>query len=111
MRRLVIFLTGFAVIGLISFSLIARNLSGKGGNNAEINAPKRELLPHEFSTFTSAVCESKEDAVHCKDEIFINCSGKILKAGDVAECNGVRLDTSQVSGFAVFGKDWKDPRI
>ena len=102
MRGLVIFLLILAAI--VSFSVIAVNIDFE----KETNEESKEL---EFSTFTSAVCEDIEDFVHCKDEVFVNCNGEISKVADVAECNGLKLNISQVNGFAVFEKDWKDPRI
>ena len=105
MRGLVIFLLIVVIIALISFVDVNINNS----NNKKIEA-KEDSKILEFSTFTSAVCENKEDFVHCRDEIFVNCNGKISKTVDIAECNGIKLDIPKVSGFAVFGKDWRDPR-
>ncbi|MBS3104715.1 hypothetical protein J4234_00490 [Candidatus Woesearchaeota archaeon] len=103
MRGLVIFLTVLIVV--VSVSFVAANIS-----NDKI-APKEQLKVIEFSTFTLAVCERGKDVVRCKDEFFVNCNGKITKAVDVAECNGMRVDVPKALGFATFGKDWKDPRI
>lgn len=64
----------------------------------------------EFSTFTSAVCENKEGAVYCRDELFVNCNGNISKADGVAECGGITQNVPKVTGFAVFDEGWKDPR-
>ena len=102
MGGLVIFLLILVVIA--SFSFIAYSINN---NKIETKEPNKEF---EFSTFTSAVCENKEDLVHCKDEVFVNCNGKISKAIDVAECNGMKLNIPEGSSFAVFEKDWKDPR-
>ena len=105
MRGLVIFL--LILVLVISFSFVVlsiNNLSYKKIENKEEN----KIL--EFGTFTSAVCENKEEVVHCKDEVFVNCNGKVSKVLDAAECNGFKLDAPKVSGAAVFGKDWKDPR-
>lgn len=100
MRGSVIFLLVLA--GMASFSFVALSAdSEKTGNT--------KLL--EFSTFTSAVCEAKEEVIHCKDEVFMNCNGNVSKAADVAECGGLRLDVPKASGFAVFDGDWKDPRL
>lgn len=96
MRGLVLFLLMLAAI--VSFSFIAVNIDFKKEAN-----DKAKLL--EFTTYTSAVCEDAKDFVHCKDEVFVNCNGEISKAADVAECNGIKLNTSQVSGFAVLEKD------
>lgn len=103
MRGLVIFLLALVLIASFSFVAVSFN------NNTKIHASEREFLS-DFSAFTSAVCEDKKDFVYCKDELFVNCNGKISKAVDVAECNGLRLDMPKVNGFAVFDKDWKDPR-
>ena len=110
MRGLVIFL--LIVVFIASFSFVAANLDslniGKN-KNKEVQV-REETKAFEFSTFTSAVCENKEDLVHCRDEFFVNCNGKIAKAVDFAECNGIKVEVPKVLGFAVFSKDWKDPR-
>lgn len=102
MRGLVIFLLVLVVIA--SLSVVAINLK-----NNKVEA-KKESKSFEFSAFTSAVCENKENFVYCKDEVFVNCNGKISKATDVAECDGMKIDVPKVTGFAVFEKEWKDPR-
>ncbi len=102
MRGLVLFL--LILVAIVSFSVIALNVDFE-------KEAKEEAKELEFSTYTSAVCEDIEDFVHCKDEVFVNCNGEISKVADVAECNGVKLNISKVNGFAVFEKDWKDPRI
>lgn len=102
MRGLVIIL--LVLMGIASFSFVAANINS---NKIETKEEHKEL---EFSTFTSAICENKEEVVHCKDEIFVNCNGKISKAIDVAECNGIKLDIPKATGFAIFEKGWRDPR-
>lgn len=97
-----VLLLALAVL-IVSCSLIAGDINDKEIIN---DVPKIS----KFNIFTSAVCESNGDSVHCKDEIFVNCSGKITKADDVAECSGIEIDLPKVTGFAVFGNDWKDPR-
>ena len=99
MRGLVILLI-LVVISSFSFAAYSLRLNDKAQANKHF----------EFSTFTSAVCEDKEGFVHCKDEIFVNCNGKISKAIEAAECNGFKVETPKTLGFAVFDKDWKDPR-
>ena len=105
MRGLVILLIVLFVIA--SFSFVAASMSNS--NNEKIkNNDQNKII--EFSTFTSAVCESKEEAVHCKDEVFVNCNGSISKVIDVAECEGLKINVPKATGTAVFGNDWKDPR-
>ena len=106
MRGLVIFALILAVMA--SFGLIVNSINND--KNTDVNEVKEESKPLEFSTFTSAVCENKENYVYCKDEFFVNCYGEISKAVDAAECNGIKIDTPKTLGFAVFEKDWKDPR-
>ncbi|MDP3765267.1 MAG: hypothetical protein Q8R04_02035 [Nanoarchaeota archaeon] len=101
MRGLVIFL--IVLVGIASFSFVAASISN-------VNEDEKEAKIAKFSTFTSAVCEKRADSVYCRDEFFVNCNGKISKAVDVAECNGVKLEAPKALGFAVFSKDWKDPR-
>ena len=102
MRGLVIY--SIILVLIVSISFAAANISN------EKNQVKENPRVLEFSTFTSAVCERGKDVVHCKDEVFVNCDGKVSKAVDVAECNGIKLDVPKTLGFAVFGKDWRDPR-
>lgn len=103
MRGLVIFLIVAVVIASLILVLSI--------NNYEIEKNKNnEIKNFEFSTFTSAVCESKGDFVYCKDEVFMNCNGEISKLKEVAECDGIELDVPKVNGFAVFEKEWKDTR-
>ena len=105
MRGLVIFL--LVLVGLASFGFVAASISNS--NNKKIEN-KEEPKIMQFSTFTSAVCESSGDFINCKDEIFFNCNGIISKAVDAAECNGFKVDAPKATGAAVFDKDWKDPR-
>ena len=105
MRGLVIFLVISVIIA--SFSFIVANANSL--NNKKIET-KNENKAFEFSTFTSAVCENKADVVHCKDEVFVNCNGTVSKAVDVAECNGIKIETPKATGLATFGNGWKDPR-
>ena len=106
MRGLVIFIAILAVMA--SFSLIVNSINND--KNTDVNEVKEESKPLEFSTFTSAVCEDRQNHVYCKDEFFVKCNGSISKAVDVAECNGIKIDAPKTLGFAVFEKDWKDPR-
>ena len=108
MRGLVTVLLTLVVIASLSFVALSTN-NNKIENNKNGETEKEPKIL-EFSTFTSAVCENKEEIVNCKDEVFVNCNGKISKAVDVAECNGIKLDVQKVNGFAVFENGWKDPR-
>ena len=105
MRGLVYFL--LMLVGLASFSFIV--ISAKNVNDIKTETLEKPKIL-EFSTFTSAVCESKKNVFHCNDEFFVNCNGKVSKAVDVAECNGMKVEAPKILGFAVFGNDWKDPR-
>ncbi|MBI2653287.1 hypothetical protein HYX02_00600 [Candidatus Woesearchaeota archaeon] len=103
MRGLVIVLLIFVIV--VSISFVAANI-----NNSKKSESKEQNKILEFSTFTSAVCENNEDFVNCKDEVFVNCNGKISKAAEMEECNGIKVDVPKATGFAVFEKEWKDPR-
>ncbi|MBI2541180.1 hypothetical protein HYV80_00530 [Candidatus Woesearchaeota archaeon] len=105
MRGLVLFLMVLAVTAIVSFSFIAYST---GDESLEIRESPNQF---EFSTFTSAVCEDKGSHVYCKDEYFVNCNGEISKAIDAAECNGMKVDVPKALGFAVFEKEWNDPRV
>ena len=100
---------GGSVIVLVLLVVIASFSFITYSANSEKTA-KENSKQFEFSTFTSAVCEDKLDSVHCKDEVFVNCDGKISKAADAEECNGMEVEIPKALGFAVFGEDWKDPR-
>ena len=103
MRGMVLFL--LLALAIVSFSLLAASIN--------MNNDKSEIKNYksvEFKTYTSAVCENKEKVVYCKDEIFVNCNGNISKAADVEACNGIKLEIPKLTGFAVFGNEWKDPR-
>ena len=108
MRGLVIFLIVVTIIS--SFSLVAASINNLNVSADNANNKKIETKNSEFSAFTSAVCENKEKFVYCKDEIFVNCNGKISNAVEFAECDGIKIALPASTGFAVFRKDWKDPR-
>lgn len=103
MRGLVSVMVVLIFLSLFSFMALSVN--------KEYSDFKESSAGFEFKTFTSAVCEGKNDLVYCKDELFVNCNGKISKSGEIGECNGINLDNPKVNGFAVFEKGWKDPRI
>ena len=110
MRGLVIVLVILVIIASASFVVLSINNSANEKVEITDGVRIRDGPAFAFSAFTSAVCEDKEDSVYCKDEVFVNCNGEISKAEDVIECNGLKIDAPKVTGFAVFGKDWKDPR-
>ena len=68
MRGLVILIAILAVMA--SFSFVALSISG----NSEKAEIIKESKPLEFSTFTSAVCEDRQNHVYCKDEFFVKCN-------------------------------------
>ena len=103
MRGLVSFMMVLVFLALFSFMALSVN--------REYNDFKESSAGFEFSTFTSAVCDYSNDAVKCRDELFVNCNGKISKSSEIDKCNGINLDNFKVTGSAVFEKDWKDPRI
>ena len=107
MRGMVIFLMILGVIASVSFA--AASISNVNISNVNFKA-QEQAKDLQFSTFTSAVCERGKDVVRCKDEFFVNCNGKISKVFNVAECDGIKLDVPKPTGFATFGKEWKDPR-
>lgn len=97
---------------IVFISILAAILSFvvAGIGNIAPAEEKESAAMLEFSTFTSAVCENSEDAVYCKDEVFVNCNGEVSKAEGVAKCNGAVLGIPKALGFAVFEKGWNDPR-
>ena len=95
--------------GLVVFLILAIALASFSFAYASLGDFKNKVSG--FSAFTSAVCENQKNFVYCRDEVFVNCNGKISKASGMAECNGFKLEIPKVTGEAVFGNDWKDPRI
>lgn len=83
-----------ALVSLSLFSLAAVSLGSKENF-------KESLQNISFKTFTSAVCENKNGLLYCKDEMFIDCNGKISKADEVQECNGFKIE-NKVTGFSVL---------
>ena len=96
MKGLVIFL--LVLVGLSLFSFMAVS---SGTNKDEIKQDSKRI---EFKTFTSAVCEEKNDLRYCRDVLFVNCNGKLSKASEIKECNEFKVD-NQVTGFAVLEKN------
>ena len=105
MKGLVLFILTLVVMASLSFVAASIYI-----NDTQVKKETERSQIIEFSTFTSAVCENKEEFVNCKDEVFVNCNGKISKAVDIAECNGIKLEVPKTLGFAVFEKEWRDPR-
>ena len=101
MRGLVVFLLILAGLSLFSFMALS---SGINKENIEQNSKDIQ-----FKTFTSAVCEEKSGFVYCRDELFVNCNGKISRANEIGECNGFKIN-NEVVGFAVFEKEWAGNR-
>ena len=95
MKGLVIFFLIFVGLSLFGFMAVISST-----NNDDIKQDSKSI---QFRTFTSAVCETENNLNYCRDELFVNCSGKVSKAEDTKECNGFKVD-SKVTGFAVFEK-------
>lgn len=102
MGKMVTFMAVLIVLALASFAY--RSIYGE---KPVVVDTQKEL---EFKTFTSAVCEDKEGIKHCKDELFVNCNGKISRTSETSECNGITVGNPEITGFAVFGREWKDTR-
>lgn len=95
------------VIGVSFFAFVAAAINNLNYEKIETKEQNKEL---QFSTFTSAVCENRDNLIYCKDELFVNCNGEISKADGFAECNGIKMKFPEVNGFAVFEEGWEDPR-
>ena len=66
-----------------------------------------------FKTETVAVCEYGEDSVYCHDELQVICGEDTYIAPKDAEsvnCGDIEIQVPSITAFAVFDKDWKDPR-
>jgi len=70
--------------------------------------------PLEFKTETVAICEDNGDSVYCHDELMVICGDEkyvLPKEADTVNCGDVTLQVPYITAFAVFDKDWKDPRL
>lgn len=106
MRNLI--LSVFVAISLIFTIAAAVNLP----NEASTSYSSSEIL--NFKTKTVALCEYYEDYVYCHDELIVNCGDEeyvLPKTEEIARCGDIKLQVTPVTAFAVFDKDWKDPRI
>ena len=93
MKGMVLFLLILVILSLFSFMAVSLSNDKK---NLKENSKN-----FEFKTFTSAVCETKNNLNYCRDELFVNCNGKISKSSEIKECNGFKID-NKVTGFAVL---------
>ena len=93
MKGLVIFFLIFVGLSLFGFMAVISST-----NNDDIKQDSKSI---QFKTFTSAVCETENNLNYCRDELFVNCNGKISKSSEIKECNGFEID-NKVTGFAVL---------
>ena len=79
MRGLVSVMMVLIFLSLFSFMALSVN--------KEYDDFKESSAGFDLKTFTSAVCDYSSDDVKCKDELFVNCNGKISKSGEIDKCN------------------------
>ena len=80
----------------------------------EDKQPATDDGPLSFKTMTVAVCEKTEsESIYCHDEIKVVCGNEsyiLPKESGKATCGELKVNTAPITAFAVFEKDWKDPR-
>ena len=80
----------------------------------EDKQPATDAGPISFKTMTVAVCEKTEsELVYCHDEVKVVCGNEsyiLPKEAGEATCGELKVNTPPITAFAVFEKDWKDPR-
>lgn len=80
----------------------------------EDKQPATDVSLVSFKTMTVAVCEKNESgSIYCHDEIKVVCGNEsyiLPKAAGKATCGELKVNTPPITAFAVFEKDWKDPR-
>ena len=68
-----------------------------------------------FRTMTVAVCDkTSAGTIRCHDEVKVVCGDEeylLPKASGEATCGDLKVDVPSITTFAVFDKDWKDPRF
>ncbi|MBI2550469.1 hypothetical protein HYV83_04800 [Candidatus Woesearchaeota archaeon] len=67
-----------------------------------------------FKTMTVGVCEKTQMSEnYCRNEVMVVCGGEeyaLPEGSKNATCGELKVDVPPVTGYTVFGKDWKDPR-
>lgn len=91
-------------LGLFVLVLIALSLFSFITFSVNNNYNTKKSSNFQFKTYTSAVCENKNNLLYCRDELFVNCNGKVSRAEEIKDCNGINLGSNKVTGFAVFEK-------
>ena len=77
--------------------------------------PANASGPINFKTMTVALCENTTaGSVRCHDEIKVICGDKeyiLPKSEGQATCGSLKMNVPPIiTAFAVYDKDWKDPR-
>ena len=100
------------IIALLAVSVLL--VAGMALLPDSTNLSKPEFASNiEFKTSTVAICEYNEDSVYCHDELLVNCGDEeyiLPKSSNKINCNCIELGVPSITAFAVFDKDWKDPR-
>ena len=98
------------VASILLLFTVAIALVNTSIESEQIIASKETL---KFTVKTVAICEDRDDSVYCHDELIINCEDEeyvIPKTANRVKCGDILLDAPPITAFAVFDKDWKDPR-
>lgn len=76
--------------------------------------PATDAGPVSFKTMTVAVCEKTQMSEnYCRNEVRVVCDDEeytLPKGSENATCGELRVDVPPITGYTVFGQDWKDPR-
>ena len=101
----------------IALAVVALNMRAHAPSAADISNQPAAINKDtaNFKTMTVAVCEkTASDSFYCHDEIKVVCGDKEYiapKAAGQITCGNLKAEVPSVTAFAVFDKDWKDPRL
>ncbi len=67
---------------------------------------------NDFRIGVFAICEEKEDYIHCRDKIFASCNNNLMHVTeDFVECDGKIYEIREMDlEEKKFDKSWRDPR-
>ena len=104
-NKLLVALFGVVFMLLIAAAAIdAPEVSTDSTDNTELS----------FSIKTVAICEEKPGYIRCHDELVVNCGNEeyiLPKGAETVNCGDIALQMPPITAFAVFDKDWQDPRL
>lgn len=76
--------------------------------------PATDAGPVNFKTMTVGVCEKTSTSEnYCRNEVRVVCGGEeyaLPEGSENATCGDLSVSVPPLTGFTVFGQDWKDPQ-